>query len=207
MPLIRKAAGAPFPVDDAAIAGDALLTGSVDERWAAARALSSQPQAAAALGAALKVEPDARVREAMLTSLVQIGTPESAEAIVPLIRCDDASRRTGALDALRLMPGVLAGRLGALLDDPDADVRVLACDLARELPARAATDLLCDLLARDREPNVCAAAVDVLVECAGPEALPALAACADRFSDVPFLVFSLKIAGDRIRDRTPLQDG
>ena len=206
MPLIRRASGAPAPVEDGG-AVDALRVGTDDQRWAAARALSGRPEAAPALGAALKSEPDARVREAILTSLVRIGTPESAEAILPLIRCDDAGRRTGAVDALRLMPGALAGRLGDLLNDADADVRVLACDLARELPAGEATDLLSDLLAREQEANVCAAAVDVLVECAGPEALAALDACAERFSDVPFLVFSLKIAGERIRDRTPLQDG
>lgn len=206
MPLIRRAAGASSPAesDDAL---NALRSGTDDQRWAAARALSGRPEAVSALGAALRTEPDARVREAILTGLVRIGTPESAAAILPLIRCDDASRRTGAVDALRLMPGVLAGRLGDLLNDPDADVRVLACDLARALPAQEATGLLCDLLAREREANVCGAAVDVLVECAGPEALAALAACAERFSDVPFLIFSLKIANDRIRDRTPLQDG
>jgi HEAT repeat protein len=206
MPLIRKAAGASSPAEGGG-ALDALRSGTDDQRWAAARALSGRPEAVSALGAALRAEPDARVREAILTSLVRIGLPESADAILPMLRCDDASRRTGAVDALRLMPGALAVRLGDLLNDADADVRVLACDLARELPAGEATGLLCDLMAREPEANVCAAAVDVLVECAGPEALAALAACAERFNDVPFLVFSLKVASGRIRDRTPPQDG
>jgi HEAT repeat protein len=206
MPLIRKAAGAPLPADsDDAL--EALRIGTPDQRWAAARALSGRPQAVADLGAALKAEPDPHVREAILTSLVRIGTAESAEAILPQIRCDDASRRTGAIDAVRLMPEALGGRMDDLLNDADADVRVLACDMARALPTAEATALLCELLIREREANVCAAAVDVLVGCAGPEALAALAACAERFGDVPFLVFSLKIASDRIRARTPQQDG
>ena len=208
MPLVRKGGDAPVrPSDGGASAADKLLSGTDDERWAAARALSGQPGAVAALGGALRSETDARVREAILTGLARVGTPESAEAIIPLIRSDDAGLRTGAIDALRAMPRALSAHLGGLLSDPDADVRLLACDLARELPAPEATRLLCDLLVRDPEANVCAAAVEVLTECGTPEALPALAACAERFPDVPFLVFSLRIVGDRIRAQTPAHDG
>ncbi len=208
MPLVRKGSGGPAPGvalgDDAS---DKLRTGTSDERWAAARALSGRADAVPALAAALATEPDARVREAILTGLARIGTAESASAIVPLIRSDDASLRTGAIDALRVMPQALAAHLDSLLRDPDADVRLLACDLARELPAATATRLLSDLLAREPEANVCAAAVEVLAECGGPEALPALDACAQRFAETPFLVFSLRIAGDRIRAQAPAQDG
>jgi HEAT repeats len=206
MPLVRKGAGAPPPTD-ASGAEERLRGGTDEERWVAARALSGDPQAAKTLGAALAVEPDRRVREAILTGLARIGTAESAETIVPLIRSEDAGLRTEALDALRLMPQALTAHLPGLLADPEADVRLLACDLARELPAAAATRILCDLLAREPEANVCAAAVEVLTECAGPEALPALSACAERFAETPFLVFSLRIAGDRIRAQSPAQDG
>ena len=43
--------------------------------------------------------------------------------------------------------------------------------------------LLCALLSSETEANVCAAAIDVLAEVGGPEALPVLAACAERFRD------------------------
>jgi HEAT repeat protein len=204
MPLVRKGGAAPAsPADSSERDGEKLRTGNSDERWAAARALSGQPQAVEVLGAALLSEPDSRVREAMLTGLARVGTAEAAEAIVPLIRSDDASLRTAAIDALRLMPDALAMYLATLLNDADADVRVLACDLARELPAPDANRLLCDLLAREPEANVCAAAVDVLAECGGPEALAILADCAERFAGVPFLAFSIRVAGDRIRAQPP----
>ena len=208
MPLVRKGVGTS-PPPEAGPEGPAgrLRSGTPDERWAAARDLSGQPAAVAALSAALSSERDARVREAILTGLARVGTPQSAEAILPLIRSDDASLRTGAIDALRLMPQVLEAHLGALLDDPDSDVRVLACDLTRQLPGAKATQLLAELLDRETEPNVCAAAAEVLAEEGDPDALPALAACAKRFAEVPFLVFSLKIAGDRIRAQGAAQDG
>jgi len=207
MPLIRKGAAPPAAPDRPGDAEDGLRAGASDERWAAARALAGRPEAAPALGAALLAEEDARVREAILTALARIGTPESAGFIAPLVRSDDAERRTAALDALRAMPQVLETEMTRLLDDPEADVRLLACDLARDMEAPVATAMLCGLLAREPEANVCAAAVDVLAECGGPEALPALAECAKRFADVPFLVFATRVAGDRIRAQTSARDG
>jgi HEAT repeat protein len=208
MPLIRSGRGAPPPSDGRAEnAEQALRSGTSDERWAAARVLSGQPQAVGSLAAALEAESDPRVREALLTGLARIGSPESAEPILPLVRSDDAGLRAAALDALRLMPLALETHLAVLLRDPDPDVRVLACDLARALPAQTATALLCDLLAREPLTNACAAAVDVLAECGGPECLPALEACAARFAEEPFLVFSLKVAQERIRTQAPTRDG
>jgi len=206
MPLIRRSGGTTSSEGKGqgeGAAGDGLRSRASDERWAAARALSGRPEAVDALGAALAVEPDPRVREAILTSLARIGTAQSAAVITPLIRSDDASTRTGAIDALRVMPAALSTHLAVLLNDADADVRILACDLARQLPGPTATEMLGALLDREAEANVCAAAIDVLAECGGPEALAALGRCAERFADVPFVVFSARIASDRISSEAP----
>jgi hypothetical protein len=106
--------------------------------------------------------------------------------------------RTGALDALRSMPDAVLPRLPALLGDPEADVRLLSCEIVRCLPSANATPLLCDLLVREPEANVCAAAVDVLAEIGGPLAEPALRHCADRFPQEAFLGFAIKMAIQRI---------
>jgi HEAT repeat protein len=202
MPLIRKSSdpAAPPPTGSAT----ALRDGSTDERWAAARSLTS-PADVGALGAALDTEQDPRVREAILTSLARIGDAASAQAVIPHIRSDDASVRTAALDSLHAMPEAVADSLPGLLSDADPDVRLLACELVRALPSASATRLLCDLIQADAEPNVCAAAIDVLAEVGGPEALPALDLCAARFADQPFLAVAIRVAGDRIsahpRDR------
>ena len=124
---------------------------------------------------------------------------------MPCLRSDDASLRTGALDALRAMPRrAVAPHLPRLLADPDADVRLLSCELVRDLPAERGQRGCCAICStRETETNVCAAAVEVLAEIGGPEALPALARCAERFADDPFLAFAIKVATDRIGAQPP----
>jgi HEAT repeat protein len=204
MPLIRKDAIALPPAEMRPSALQTLRTGTPDERRSAARAIAASAVpgfiagATQALGSALQTETDLRVREAIFTSLVRIGGRESADTVVPCLRSDDAQLRTGAVDALRAMTGAVQALLPDLLCDPDSDVRLLACDLARELPTPEATSLLCDVLSRDTEANVCAAAVDVLADIGGKDALPFLRACAVRFGDVTFLSFATTMAMERI---------
>jgi len=206
MPLIRKGPGGTAQSAPAGAAKAAALTeGSDEERWAAARAAADDPDAVPALGYALVREPNPRVREAMLTSLSRIGTPASVEALLPLLRSDDSALRTGALDALRATKGAVRPYVAQLIHDEDSDVRLLACELVRTLPSEDGSRLLCALIDAELEPNVCASAIEVLAEVGGPEALPALARCAQRFRTTPFLVFSIKITTDRIRSQSPPQ--
>jgi HEAT repeat protein len=194
MPLVRKPSSSPAPPAPPA----SLIEGTSDERWAAARAAAERPGGVTVLSSALSRENDPRVREAIFTGLARIATAESAAAVVPYLRSDDASLRTCAIDALRAMPGAAASHLPRLLADPDADVRLLSCELARGLPDEDANRLLCELLEEETEKNVCAAAVEVLAEIGRPEALPSLTRCATRFVADPFIAFSIKVAIDRI---------
>jgi HEAT repeats len=199
MPLVRKpTANSSGPKPDAAKVLGLLTSPSSDERWAAARAAATVAGGLSAIAMALPTERDARVREAMFTTLARHGTAESIDTVIELLRSDSANLRTGALDALRIMAGAAPDMLPRLLSDKDSDVRVLSCELARSLPNPEATRLLCGLLATDEEINVCAAAVDVLAEVGGPDALPCLKECARRFGNSSFIAFAIKIATDRI---------
>jgi HEAT repeat protein len=199
MPLIRKPA---VPAVGSTTAGPSGLkgldSGDPQERWSAARAAADIPGTEGALAIALPKEDDSRVREALFTSLGRIGTQESVNALVCLLHSDVASLRTGALDSLRIIARKSAGFLPGLLRDSDADVRLLSCELARDLPSEEATTLLSALLLAEEEVNVCAAAIDVLAEVGNPQALPALSECAKRFAAAPFIGFAIKIATDRI---------
>ena len=200
MPLIRKGPGAPVgdtPLDLAA-AAVALRRGAASERWTAARALGADPSGAGPLGEALSAEDDEGVREAIFTSLARIGTAQSVDAVLPHLAADDSNLRTGALDALRAMIGAVRPRLPGLLAGPDADVRLLSCELVRDLPSAEAAVLLGPVLDGDPEANVCAAAIDVLAEIGDASAQPALERCAVRFAGQPFLVFAIRTAVDRI---------
>jgi HEAT repeat protein len=198
MPLIRKPTARPAPEVTEAEILKALADPDPDRRWAAARDAAAVVGGGAALAAALPIENDARVREAMFTGLARIGTAETAAAAISLLRSDDANLRTGALDTLRLMVSRMHELLPRLLKDKDVDVRILSCELARSLPSPEATNLMCGVLDNESDANVCAAAVDVLAEVGGAEALPSLRACELKFRDTPFLAFAIKAVVDRL---------
>ena len=205
MPLVRKPpSGTPdsaAPARDAAAVLSMLARGTDDERWSAARAAAALPGSVPALGEALAREKSPRVREAVLTSLARIATPESVKIILPLLRSDDAFVRREGSDALLAMKEVASPYVAALLQDDDADVRILASGLIRDMPNETAVRLYCGLLDSEPEANVCAAAVEALAEIAGAEALPALTRCAERFRATPFLAFSIKTVIDRLRSQ------
>lgn len=203
MPLVRR----PIAPSPAAAAGAnpaalraALQAADPDTRWNAARALGADPTSVEPLAAALEVEPVPRVREAIMTALMRIGNADSVKALLPYLRSQDAARRGAALEALQALPDAIAPFLSLLLHDTDSDVRVLAVELVRGLPAADATRLLCEVLEHEPHPNVCASAVDALAEVGTREALPALEACAQRFAGTPFLPFAISIATARISD-------
>jgi HEAT repeat protein len=199
MPLVRSSSLKSPPAQASAekIEHD-LVNGTSGQRWDAARAASGLPNGLQLLSRAMAAESEPRVREAILTSLARIGTPECAEAVLSGLRSDDAQLRTESLDALRAMPVATGVHLPRLLRDGDADVRVLACDLVRGQPAAQASSLLRQVLAHDSEANVCAAAMEVLAETGGPGLLPLLVQCGARFPDDPFLAFAIRAAGERL---------
>ncbi|MEI9994685.1 MAG: HEAT repeat domain-containing protein [Rhizomicrobium sp.] len=171
---------------------------SPDVRWTAVRDAATGHGSVATLSRALIHEGDARVREAIFTALVKLASSESIDVLLQSLRSDESHLRTGAMDALRTAPAVIAVQLPLLLADADSDVRLLACDLARELDGAVVQGLLCALIDSDPQPNVCAAAIEVLTEIGDGEALPSLARCADRFPDDPFLLFAIAAASERL---------
>jgi HEAT repeat protein len=198
MPLVRKPPSATEPARDGRKLAEIFATGSDDERWNAARGAAESPHGVSLLAGALSKERVPRVREAIFTALAKLGTPDSAAVALPYLRSDDAAERTGALDALRAMPKAAAEHLPQLLNDGDSDVRLLACEIARVLPAHDASRALGELIERETNSNVCSAAVEVLAETGDVASLPILARCAARFPDDPFLTFAVKAACDRI---------
>ncbi|HEV7371189.1 HEAT repeat domain-containing protein [Arenibaculum sp.] len=200
MPLVRREPGKPQP--DAGTEAADLRSADPERRRRAVRglgrALDRNPEAAETLTGLLATEPDPTVREAILSSLVGHHDPRTAQALLPLLRSQDAGLRNGASEALQAMPDAVRPHLPGLLADDDPDVRILAADLARGLPAREASALLCDMLDRETHVNACAAAIDVLAETGTPDALGTLRAVAGRFPGEPFLAFAVSVAIARI---------
>jgi HEAT repeat protein len=204
MPLVRK----PTDAGDVARESDPqsyveqLRHENPERRSFAARVLGKVPSSAAALGAALVLESDERVREAIFTSLAGFDNAEGFDAILPFLRSDDAMLRTAALDALRTMPEASSSHASALLTDPDPDIRVLACELAREVPSDKMAALLLNVIDSDPAVNVCAAAIDALAEIGTAAAIPILEKCLQRFPNQPFLSFAVRVAKSRLASGT-----
>jgi len=133
-----------------------------------------------------------------MTALMRVGDNASVAALLPYMRSQDASVRSSAIEALQAMPDTIQPFMARLFQDDDTDVRILASELARNLPADDATRILCALLQDEQHPNVCAAAIDVLAEVGTSAAVPVLRACAQRFSQMPFLPFAVSLAIARI---------
>jgi len=175
-----------------------LCEGSAEQRRWAARDLAAHPGCTAALGAQLRTERDAAVRDALLTTLGSLGSPDAAAALLPLLRSEDARLRNGAIEVLARMPAAVAPNVPALLRDADADVRIFTVNLLGDLQHARVLPWLLDVLAQDSAVNVVAAALEVIAEVGGPEQLPALRAAQARFADDPFIGFAVEIAIGRI---------
>ena len=197
MPFIKREPPAP----PAATAADelfaqiaALANQNAERRWAAARALGGRAEAVPALASALEAEPSPLVREAIMTALMRVGDEASVKVLLPYLRAQDAGQRAAAIEALQSLPDAIEPFIAALLSDPDSDVRILATELVRNMPAANATRLLCSLLASEQHANVCAAAIDVLAEVGTRDAVPVLEMCGRRFAATPFLPFAVSAA-------------
>jgi HEAT repeat protein len=194
MPLIRRDPPAPAG-DDPPGLGD-LKSGDPAARRHAVRSLGHDREAVSVLMGALERESDPAVLEAIFSALETI--PEAASPLTSLLRSDDAVLRNDAVEALQAMPDAVRPLLPGLLADPDADVRILSVEVARCLPAGEMVAMLCGLLTRESDPNVCTAAVEILAEAGTPEAVPTLRRLAERFPTEPMLSFAVRIAIERI---------
>ena len=202
MPFIKRTTPTPptsQEVDKIALPDISGLSNPDPEvRWYSARSLGGIASAVPALAAALEEEQAPRVREALMTALIRTGNNESVSVLLPYLRSQDAGLRVAAIEALQALPDAILPFLTALFSDSDSDVRILATELARNLPAKEATRVLCDVLEEESHANVCGAAIEVLAEVGTRDALPSLRACAKRFSNIPFLSFAVSTTIARI---------
>jgi HEAT repeat protein len=166
-------------------------------RWAA-RDLVNYPAACAALIARLSAERNNSVREVLFTSLTCIGSKEAVLGMITCLRSEDAGLRNEAIEAIKQLPDVVAPLMYDLLADTDPTMRLFAVSILVSLAHPGVEQWLLALLQRETDVNVCAAALDVLVEIGSPVSQPAIEAVRSLFPDEPYIQFVALLALQRI---------
>jgi len=175
------------------------LTGAdpMARRWAA-RDLAAHPEATPALVEQLQHEEDLSVREVILTTLTRLGDDIAVEGLITCLRSEDPALRNEALEAMKLLPEEVAPIMRGLLGDADPDVRIFAVNILESLRHPEVEAWLIEVIEEDPHVNVCATAVDLLVEVGSAAAREALLQLKVRFSDEPYVQFAADLALRRI---------
>ncbi|WP_448204670.1 HEAT repeat domain-containing protein [Azospirillum sp. sgz302134] len=196
MALVKpRKINAPPPAEDTGDPLPRLEDADPAHRRRAAHDLADRPDAAPALAGRLAREEDPSVREALLTSLVRIGSAEAAASLTPLLASEDVGLRNGVIESLQQMPAaVVLPQVAPVLRSADSDLRIFAAQLIGRLPHPDRLPLLTGVVEHDPHVNVCLAAVEALMEAGHPEVLPSLERLAARFPDDPFVGFSVDAA-------------
>jgi len=185
------------PRDFAHLVVELSSTNPTARRWAA-RDLADCPEATPALMERLKQETDDSVRQVILTTLTRMGDFGAVMGLAQCLRSEDVALRNEAIEAMKQMPDEVAPLMRGLLHDPDPDVRIFAVNILESLRHPDVEAWLIDVIERDPHVNVCAAAVDLLVEVGTGAAREALGGLQLRFSAEPFVQFAVGLALRRL---------
>lgn len=196
-PGLHPVAPRDYPRDEAGLVAQLADADAGVRRWAA-RDLAAHPGAAANVCARLPLEPDASVRAVLFSCAAALGGAAVVQAMVQLLRSEEPALRNGAIEVLAQLPDAVAPHIDALLRDTDSDVRIFSVNLLSELHHPRVPQWLQQVLERDDAVNVVGAALDVLAEVGGREALPALHAARRRFAGDDYIAFTASLAIDRI---------
>lgn len=166
-------------------------------RWAA-RDLADCPEASAALAARLQRESEASVRGVILSTLTCLGDEAAVAGLVQCLRSENAALRNEAIEGMKQLPDEVARIMRGLLADADADVRIFAVNILESLRHPKVESWLIEVIDNDPEVNVCATAVDLLVEVGTSAAQEPLRRLKARFSAEPYIQFAADLAIKRI---------
>lgn len=94
------------------------------------------------------------VQEAAESSIRKIGGKEAVQAVLPLLRSDEAPVRNLSMDILREIGGQDLPSLMELMNDKDDDIRIFMTDILGSCNNVMAVQALCEALLKDPEVNV-----------------------------------------------------
>jgi HEAT repeat protein len=204
MPLTKNVSSAAVPREERNRGRDGMdLIAQLDDpdpaarRWAA-RDLVLYPDSSSVLIAHLATEKDLSVREVMLTTLVRLNDPVAVACLVGFLHSEDAALRNEAVEALKEFPEHVAAIIHDLLADESPDVRIFGVNVLESLRHPDVEKWLIEVIETDPHVNVCATAVDLLAEVGTESSRQSLERLKSRFPEVPYLVFAIDLAANRI---------
>ena len=140
------------------------------------------------------------VREIILSSLAAIADAEAVHGLVNCLRTEDPWLRNEAIEIMKQLPDQVGPIMRDLLADPDADVRIFAVNILESLRHPDVESWLLEVIERDSNINVCATALDLLVEVGTQAAEQPLQHIQARFPDEPYIRFASEMALKRLAE-------
>jgi len=166
------------------------------ERCYAAMDLSGFPRddVVGFLAKRLVEEESLPVREAIVSTLIVIGTEAVVRRCAELLHSEDAYLRNSAIEVLQRLQHTSLEVVRECLRDTDPDVRLFAVNVLGELQDKEAVELLRRVVEKDEDINVVAMAVEYLGEMGlRSEDREVVRKALERFSD-PFLEYAVEVA-------------
>jgi hypothetical protein len=168
-----------------------------ERRWAA-RDLQAFSDSAPALLAALEVEADLNVSEAIFTSLQKLPNSTTVNGLLTLLNSDSAFIRNSVIEVLQSMPELVDKHIDTLLHHDDSDIRIFALDILQQLAHSSAPKWLQHVLVNETHINVLATAVDRITELGDDGFCESLQALKVRYAEEEYLTFAIDIALARL---------
>lgn len=174
-----------------------------DDKRQLLKTLAAMPEALPFLVDQVLVEEHPLLQQSFFDSLVSLARIDGQAndvvgSVLRLLREGDASRRSLAVRFLSAFPEACAQIVPDLLQDPDVDTRLYALDIIQHLVHPQVPLWLANVLEQETHPNVIASAIDRSLEAGCTELQPLFDKVARRFSQVPFVQFSIRLAQQRL---------
>ncbi|PPD30260.1 MAG: PBS lyase [Methylomonas sp.] len=171
----------------------------VARRWAA-RDLADCPEASSALVSRLNRESDISVRELILSSLTSLGDEVAVAGLIECLRSEDVGLRNESIEVMKHLPDEVSPIMQNLLVDDNVDVRIFAVNILESLRHPDVESWLIEVIEHDQNVNVCATALDLLVEVGSKDAEQPITRLKARFTEEPFIQFAADLALKRITE-------
>jgi HEAT repeat protein len=169
----------------------------VARRWAA-RDLADCPEASSALVSRLNRENDMSVREVILSSLTSLGDEVAVAGLIECLRSEDVGLRNESIEVMKHLPDEVSPIIQNLLVDKNVDVRIFAVNILESLRHPDVEAWLIEVIEHDQNVNVCATALDLLVEVGSKDAEQPIVRLKARFTEEPYIQFAADLALKRI---------